>query len=159
MSLTIKDDIWFMENALKSAEIAEKEGEVPVGALIVDGMGNILAQAHNKKEKNKNALLHAEMICIEEASKKIKDWRLNDLTLYVSLEPCPMCMAALVQARIGRVVFGAYDRKGGAISIGLNLHSNKKLNHQFAVTGGVKHFECSKIMSDFFKMRRNLYNS
>jgi tRNA(adenine34) deaminase len=97
------------------------------------------------------------MLCLVEGAKKIQNWRLSDCTLYVTLEPCPMCLTALVQARVKNCVFGAYDSKGGALSLGYHLHQDKRLNHQFSMMGGVKHFECSRLLSQFFKQRRNSY--
>jgi len=98
-------------------------------------------------------------LVMQEASEKIRNWRLEDTILIVTLEPCPMCLAAMQQSRIGAVVFGAYDPKGGAISLGYNLHQDSRLNHQFSVLGGIKSYECGKILSKFFKERRNGYTA
>lgn len=155
--IRIQDDLWFMDLALKQAEVAYKEKEVPVGALLVSKDGEILSQKYNLKEAHHNPTAHAEVLSIIEATKKIASWRLTDATLYVTLEPCPMCLAAMVQARIKRCVFGAYDSKGGALSLGYHLHKDVRLNHRFAITGGIRHFECSKLLSQFFKERRLSY--
>lgn len=133
---------------------AEKLGEVPVGAIILDPAGKIIAKAYNTKEDQQNPCHHAEILAIEMASKKLKNWRLTDCELFVTLEPCPMCMGAIIHSRIKNVFFGAYDTKAGAVSLGFNLHQSKKLNHKVNVSGGFKHLECSKQLSDFFRRRR-----
>ncbi|MCK5882804.1 MAG: tRNA adenosine(34) deaminase TadA [Bacteriovoracaceae bacterium] len=151
------DDLWHMDSALTEAERAFSMDEVPIGAVIVDPHGRVLVETHNLKECNNNPLGHAELIAIREASEQVKNWRLENCTLYVTLEPCPMCLAAMVQSRIGRLVFGAYDPKGGAISLGYNLHKDMRLNHSFEVIGGIKHHSCSKILSKFFRQKRSRY--
>lgn len=155
--MTLKDDLWFLKIALEEAEKAYKLDEVPIGAVIVNDKSEIISKAHNLKEKNFNPCGHAEIIAITEAAQKQKDWRLIDCTMYVTLEPCPMCLAALVQARIKRLVFGAYDSKGGALSLNYRLHNDQKLNHQFQVLGGLEHFQCSRIISNYFKAKRTEY--
>ncbi len=154
---TLQDHLWFMNIALEEAELAYKASEVPVGAVLVSPDGAIISKKFNLKETQFNPTGHAEILCLEDAGKKIQNWRLSDCTLYVTLEPCPMCLSAMVQARVGRCVFGTYDSKGGALSLGYHLHQDKRLNHQFSMMGGVKHFECSKLLSQFFKDRRNVY--
>ncbi|MBL7665451.1 MAG: nucleoside deaminase [Bacteriovoracaceae bacterium] len=151
-------DVWFMKIALEEAENAFKSSEVPVGAIIIDERENILVRTSNQKENAKNPCGHAEILAIQEAAKKIGNWRLEKCTLYVTLEPCPMCLGALAQARIGKLCFGAYDPKGGAISLGYNLYKDKRLNHRYPVMGGILHYDASKLMSDFFKLRRPNYN-
>jgi tRNA(adenine34) deaminase len=150
----MKNDIWFMNLALAQAEHAYKLDEVPVGAIIVDSAGKVIASKHNEKEKNHNPLGHCECLAIQEACKHIKNWRLSDCTLYVTLEPCIMCMGALSQSRIKKVVFGAYDKKGGALSLGYTINKEKKINHRFSIVGGVEHYKCSQILSRFFKEKR-----
>ena len=157
MKLTLSDDLWFMTLAQEQAEMAYRSQEVPVGALIVSPEGEILSKQFNQKEASLNPTGHAEILSIVEASKRLGNWRLNDCSLYVTLEPCPMCLAAMVQSRIGRCIFGAYDPKGGAISLGYRLHQDRRLNHRFSIVGGIKHFECSKILSQFFRERRATY--
>ena len=152
-----KDANWYMGLALEEAEKAFRLGEVPVGACIVDPAGKLVLKTHNLKEKIFDPTGHAEVIAIREASVEKKTWRLTGHSLYVTLEPCCMCMGAISQARIANVIFGAYDPKGGAISLGYNIHKNEKLNHQFNVVGGAKHYECSKIISDFFRLKRRQY--
>ncbi len=148
---------WHMDTALNQAEKAYKRLEVPIGAVLIGPNKEVLSIAHNLKEEHKNPLHHAEMLCIEEASQKLGNWRLMNCTLFVTLEPCPMCMSAINQARIKNVIFGAYDPKGGALSLGHSLHHNKHLNHRVNVLGGFKHFECSQILSQFFRERRSSY--
>lgn len=143
------------EEALKAASIKE----VPVGACIVDEHGNLVSKAHNLKEANFDPTGHAEMIVIKNAATELKRWRLSDCTLYVSLEPCPMCISAMIQARVKRLVFGAYDRKGGAISLGLNIHQNPQLNHSLKVVGGLLHHKNSRLLSNFFRQLRSGYQN
>ena len=143
-----------MKTALYLANSAYSEGEVPVGSVVVDSSGKVIGEGKNTKEKNKDASLHGEMVAMKMAAQSLKDWRLNDCTLYVSLEPCPMCFAAMVQFRIGALFFGAYDKKGGALSLGFPFHKDSRLNHNFPVTGGLLHYECSKVLSDFFRQMR-----
>ncbi len=156
MKLT-SDDLWHMDSAIREAERAYSIDEVPIGAVIVDPHGQVLAETHNLKERTNNPLGHAELLAIREACEQLKNWRLEECTLYVTLEPCPMCLAAMVQSRIGRLVFGAYDPKGGAISLGYDLYKDERLNHSFEVIGGVKHHPCSKLLSTFFKSKRTTY--
>jgi tRNA(adenine34) deaminase len=156
---TLPDHFWFMGIALEEAEKAYRSQEVPVGAILVSPTGDILSKQFNLKEINYNPAAHAEILCISEAAKKIQNWRLSDCTLYVTLEPCPMCLSAMGQARIRQCVFGAYDSKGGAISLGYEVHKDKRLNHQFSVLGGIRHYECSRLLSQFFRERRTSYRS
>lgn len=158
MSKIINDHLWLMDEALKEADKAYREDEVPIGAVIVDPAGTILSRAHNHKEKAHNPCGHAEILAITEACKKINNWRLIDCSMYVTLEPCPMCLSALVQTRIGHLYFGAYDAKGGALSLNYNFYKDQKLNHSFPVTGGLRHFECSRLLSTFFKEKRSSYS-
>jgi tRNA(adenine34) deaminase len=157
MKTDLSDQLWFMSLAIEQAELAYKLQEVPVGAVLVSPDGEVLSKQHNLKESHFNPTGHAEILTLIEGAKKNQNWRLSKCTLYVTLEPCPMCLAAMVQARIKQCVFGAYDGKGGALSLGYTLHQDKRLNHQFSVVGGIKHFECSKVLSQFFKERRNTY--
>ena len=156
--MNISEYEWYMSKALDQAQIASSMDEVPVGALIVSADGKELGAAGNEKESLKNPCAHAEILAIQRACEKMENWRLTGCTLFVTLEPCPMCLAAMIQARIERLVFGAYDTKGGALGLGYNLHNDSRLNHRFSVVGGIRHFECSKIMSDFFRRKRDGYN-
>jgi tRNA(adenine34) deaminase len=155
--MKFEDKLWLMDEALIEAEKAYREDEVPIGAVIIDSNGTVLSRTHNKKEKVFNPCGHAEILAITEAAKKISNWRLVNCSLFVTLEPCPMCMAALVQSRISNLYFGAYDPKGGALSLNYNFHNDKRLNHNFNVCGGLKHYECSKILSTFFREKRSNY--
>ena len=150
----MNEHAWFMQLALEEADKAWRLAEVPIGAVVVSPSGEVLAAAHNLKESAHNATGHAELLAIQEASRKLGDWRLLDCRLYVTLEPCPMCLSAIGQARVKQVIFGAYDPKGGAISLGYPLHKDVRLNHRFAVMGGVMHYECSRKLSQFFRERR-----
>ena len=152
-----KTDPWYLKLALEEANKAFSLGEVPVGCVIVNQENQILSSSHNLKEKTNDPCGHAELIAIREAAAKLGNWRLTGCRLFVTLEPCSMCMGAIINARLKDLVFGAYDMKGGAISLGFNLHQNPGLNHRVNVVGGLEHYECSKLISDFFKQRRSLY--
>lgn len=148
-----------MSVALDMAEKARQFNEVPVGAVLVGADGALLAKKYNTKEYDANACHHAELLAISEASQKLSSWRLIDCSLFVTLEPCVMCMGAIIHARLKNVYFGAYDPKGGAISLGFNIHRNGKLNHQIGVYGGFKHRDCAKVLSDFFRAKRSQYKA
>jgi len=150
----MKDDLWFMRKSLELADKAQLLGEVPVGAIIIDSDGKVCSEAFNLKEKNNDPTGHAEIIGIRDACEKRGDWRLDSCTLYVTLEPCPMCLGAIIHSRIQRIVFGAYDYKGGAFSCGYQMGLDGKLNHRIQVQGGLLGYSCSKILSDFFRLRR-----
>ncbi len=153
------DILWNMNLALEQADLAYTKGEVPIGAICVAKDGKLLSAAHNLKESTPNPCGHAEILALTSAAKELGEWRLLDSTLYVTLEPCPMCLDAARQARVGHVIFGAYDKKGGAISLGYNLHKDSRLNHKFNIVGGVFHFKCSNILSTFFKQKRSSYKN
>ena len=146
-----------MKQALALAEEAAQLGEVPVGAVIVQDQA-IIAEGYNRRECEKNALRHAEILAIEQACKTLGGWRLPRCTLYVTLEPCPMCMGAIINARIERVVFGAYDPKAGCCGSVLDLMAYP-FNHKAQIVGGVLEEECSQKLKDFFlclrKKRKN----
>ena len=141
----------FMRQAILQGELARDEDEVPVGAIIVRN-GEIIAKAYNTREYGKNALYHAEIKAIDEACKVLGGWRLVGCTMYVTLEPCPMCAGAIINARIERVVFGAPDHKAGAFGTMINLTDYPLFKPQ--ITGGVLQEECAKMLSDFFKAKR-----
>lgn len=146
---------YFMGEALLCAEQALNQGQVPIGALIVH-KGKIIAQAYNKRDESQICWHHAEMIVLDEACQKLKNWRLSDCTLYSTLEPCFMCAGAIYQARIGCVVFGALDPKHGAMGSLYSLQHDYRLNYQPRVLSGVLKTECSEILKKFFqKLRRN----
>lgn len=143
----------FMTAALKEAQKAFLEDEVPIGAVIVKD-GKIIAKAHNLREKRNIATYHAEIIAIEKACKKLNGWRLDDCELYVTLEPCIMCAGAILNARIKKVYFGAKEPKGGACQSRFDLLSSGALNWQTECIGGVMEEECSQIITDFFRKKR-----
>ena len=146
-------DQHFMRQAMKLASQAEALGEIPVGALVVAN-GVIIGQGYNQSITLHDPSAHAEMIAIREAGKALTNYRLLDCTLYVTLEPCPMCAGLLVHSRINRIVYAADDLKTGAAGSVFNLVANDKLNHQIVVTKGVLAEECSAMLSNFFKRRR-----
>jgi tRNA(adenine34) deaminase len=146
------DDI-FMEVALEEARAARLAGEVPVGAVITRG-NDILARAHNLPIALHDPSAHAEIMAIRAAANVMTNYRLVETTLYVTLEPCIMCCGAIVQARIGRLVFGARDAKSGAVVSLYHLLDDGKLNHQVAITEGVRGDACAEIMSGFFREKR-----
>ena len=144
-----------MRAALAEARQAFEEGEVPVGAVIVHG-GRVIAAAHNQREALRDPTAHAEMIAITQAAEALASWRLIDCTLYVTLEPCPMCAGAIVQARLPAVVYGAADPKAGACQTLYQITGDPRLNHQTHVTAGVLLEECRSILQEFFAQQRAL---
>ena len=146
-------DLEFMRLALREAEQAFNEGEVPVGAVLVLN-GEIIASAHNTRESGLDPTAHAEVIVMREAAQKIKNWRLTGATLYVTKEPCVMCSGTMINARLSRLVYGCSDSKGGAVNSLYQLLSDKRLNHQVEVVSGVLEDECAELLKSFFKERR-----
>jgi tRNA(adenine34) deaminase len=146
-------DAQSMRLALREAEAAAAEDEVPIGAVILRG-GQVIASAHNQREQLRDPTAHAEMIAITQAAGVLGDWRLEDCTLYVTLEPCPMCAGAIVLARIPRVVYGAADPKAGAAQSLFQLLSDARLNHRAEVTAGVLAEECGALLTRFFEQKR-----
>ena len=145
----------FMKQALKEARKAAEKLEVPVGCVIVKD-GKIIARAHNLKETKTDTTKHAEILAIQKASKKIESWRLLDCEMYVTLEPCPMCAGAIIQARIKKVYIGAMDEKTGACGSVLNLFNDYKFNHKVEVETGIEKEECEKTLKEFFKKLRKI---
>lgn len=145
-----------MEMALEEAEQAEDEDEVPIGAVIVSFEKGVIARAHNQREQLHDPTAHAEMIAITQAAEMLKSWRLENCVLYVTLEPCPMCAGAIVQARIPLVVYGALDPKAGACHSLYQLTNDERLNHRAQTIGGVLAERCSAILSRFFAAKRQL---
>lgn len=143
----------FMRLALQQAEAALEVDEVPVGAVVVHE-GVVIAEAHNQRETLNDPTAHAEMIAITQAAESLNSWRLLDCTLYVTLEPCPMCAGAIVQSRIPCVIYGASDPKGGACDTLYQITSDIRLNHQALVLGGVLQPECGTILTEFFRKHR-----
>jgi len=144
---------YYMQEALKEAKMAEKKGEVPIGCVIVCD-SEIIVRTHNLREELQTTASHAEMLAIDKANKIVGSWRLEECTLYATLEPCAMCAGTLLQSRIKAVVFGAYDAKGGCTGTIYNLLSEEKFNHQAQVIGGVLAAECGTILTNFFKKLR-----
>lgn len=152
MMTKFSEDI--MRLALKEAEAAQAIGEIPVGAIIVDSNNNVIAKGYNLREKRQLPTAHAELVAVEEACTKLGTWRLEDCSIYVTLEPCPMCMGVLLQARIKKIFFGAFDPKAGACGSTMDLSDNKKLNHRIVVLGGILEEESSEILKKFFQNLR-----
>lgn len=148
-----EQDIYFMELALDEARLAFSEGEVPVGAVLVSE-GNIISKAHNTRETSKDPTAHAEILAIRTGVERGDSWRLSKAALYVTKEPCVMCAGAMVNARIGRLVYGCRDEKGGAVDSLYHLLSDKRLNHQVEIVSGVFESECAELLKKFFQERR-----
>ena len=145
-------DLDYMYFAIDEAKKARVMDEVPIGAVVVQN-GEIIARAHNLRETNHSPLAHAEILAIKQASEYLDGWRLLGCTLYVTLEPCPMCAGAIINARIPRVVFGAYDKKAGAFGTLYNL-AEGKLNHTPEIAGGMLETECASLLPNYFKQKR-----
>jgi len=151
--IDLQSDQFFMGEALRQALKAYEAEEVPVGAVVVRN-GRIIARAYNQVELLKDATAHAEMLAVTQAEQAVGDWRLNDCTLYVTKEPCPMCAGALVHVRMGRVVYGAADTKAGAAGTAMNLLHFPTLNHRSEITAGVREPECRNLLRAFFAEQR-----
>lgn len=143
-----------MRQAIEIAQEVKSSGDVPVGALIVNKAGEILSSGKNEREKDNDPTAHAEIVAIRKASEKIGRWRLDDLTLIVTLEPCVMCAGAILQSRIKRLVFGAFDQKAGAVGSTLDVIRDTRTLSKVEVIGGVMKDQCSQILSDFFSTKR-----
>lgn len=154
----INIDEKFMKQALKEANKAYLKDEVPIGAVLVKN-GKIIARGYNNRESKLDPTGHAEIIAIRKAAKKLQNWRLEETTLYVTIEPCSMCAGALVWSRVGRIVYGAKEPKGGALGSSYHLYEQKNLNHYPTVTAGVLEKECSLLISSFFKKKREQKNN
>jgi tRNA(adenine34) deaminase len=147
---------YFMQLALQEAEAAAEEGEVPVGAVIVHDERRVIASDHNRREQLHDPTAHAEMLAITQAAEALGSWRLDSCTLYVTLEPCPMCAGAIVQARMPKVVYGADDPKSGAVQSLFKMLNDVRLNHQCSVVSGVLAAPCGNVLSRFFQQQRML---
>jgi tRNA(adenine34) deaminase len=147
-------DSHYMELALQQARLAPLIGEVPVGAVLVHN-GEVVAAAHNYREVSQDPTAHAEILVIRKAAEQLKTWRLTDTTLYVTLEPCPMCAGAIVQSRILRLVFGAWDPKAGACGSIFDIPAEGRLNHRVTVTGGLLEEESRALLQNFFQAKRD----
>lgn len=159
LDLTLTDrshpfHLMHMELALAEADAAAAEAEVPVGAVIVSLDRGVIAAAHNQREQLQDPTAHAEMVAITQAAGSLRSWRLEGCVLYVTLEPCPMCAGAIVQARVPLVVYGAADPKAGACDSLFRLTSDPRLNHRARVIGGVLADRCAAVLTDFFAARR-----
>ena len=143
----------FMREALGEAQISLQQDEVPIGAVVVKN-GAVIARAHNTRNRSRNAVEHAELVAIERACKQLNDWRLTGCDLYVTLEPCVMCLGACYNARISNVYFGAYDVSGNGC-VQLSEMIGRTLNHELSIHGGVLADECSQILTNYFKSKRN----
>lgn len=152
-----KHELW-MRKALHEAKKAQAKNEVPIGCVIVQH-DLIIARGHNLRETGKNPTGHAELLAIQKAARKLKAWRLLDCTLYVTLEPCTMCMGAIILSRIPNVVFGCYDPKGGAAGSLYDFSTDSRFNHQVDCISGVLEQECSAILKEFFSTLRKLKRS
>lgn len=148
-----RDYEYYLAEAIKEASRAEESGDIPIGCVIVDGK-RIIARAHNQVELLKDATAHAEMIALTQAEEYRGDWRLEDLVLFVTKEPCPMCAGAIRQTRIGKVVFGAYAPLDGAAGSVINLLDNPSLGGKIESVGGVKEEECRALLQNFFRRLR-----
>lgn len=146
-------DHQFMSEALELAAKAEASGEVPVGAIVVY-QGQIIGRGYNRVITDLDPSAHAEMVAVREAARHLGNYRMLDTTLYVTLEPCPMCAGMLVHSRVRRIVFGAYDEKTGAAGSLMNIAQDARLNHQLEVSGGIMADACAQRLADFFKHRR-----
>ncbi len=152
MSYT-EQDIYFMFLALNEAKIAFDQGEVPVGSVLVKD-NIIIGKSHNLREIYNDPTGHAEIIALREGAKNIGNWRLSEATLYVTKEPCIMCAGAMINARLGKLVYGCKDEKGGAVDSLYNILSDSRLNHQIEVVSGVLEDECAELLKRFFQARR-----
>jgi tRNA(adenine34) deaminase len=148
----------FMRMATEAAKIAQDNGDVPIGAVIIH-KDRVIAKAYNQREQLNDPTAHAEIIALTQAAAALENWHLNGCTIYVTLEPCPMCAGALVLARIDRLVYGCADPKAGACGSLYNIVQDNRLNHRLDVTAGVLENECSQLLQDFFKLRRTENNS
>jgi len=154
MSITKQTHIKFMNSALEEAKKAGQKDEVPVGAVVVTEKGKILSSAHNRVIGLCDPTAHAEILAIREAASKVQNYRLLNTTLYVTVEPCIMCMGAIIHARISIVVFGAFDPKWGAAGSLYNFSNDTRLNHQLEIVPGVCEDECKELMQNFFRSKR-----
>ena len=148
-----KEDQLYMKVAIEQAQIAKENGDVPIGAVIVY-QNQIIGRAYNQREQLQDPTAHAEIIALTQAAAFIESWRLHGCTMYVTLEPCPMCAGALVLARIDRLVYGCDDPKAGAVKSLYNIATDERLNHIINVTSGVLAEECSALLQHFFRRRR-----
>jgi len=145
-----------MQKAIQLAAVAAKRGDVPVGAIMVNAQGQVISTAHNRKEQDQDPTAHAEILAIRDASQSLKTWHLEDCTLYVTLEPCPMCTGAIIQARLGLLVYGADDPKSGTIRTVFNLPDSPASNHRLKVIAGILEATCREQLQTWFAQQRRL---
>ena len=148
------DEQKFMQLALHEAKKAKSKDEIPIGAIVVN-QGKVIGRGHNMKELAGDPTLHAEMIALKQAAQYFSSWRLENCSLYVTLEPCPMCAGALLQARIEKLVFGAFDKKAGACGSLYNLVQDERFNHMIEIKSGIMAEQSKKLLQDFFQKLRN----
>ncbi|MDZ8189802.1 MAG: tRNA adenosine(34) deaminase TadA [Nostoc sp. ChiSLP02] len=145
----------WMSRALELAKAAGDAGEVPVGAVIINSSGNEIAEAENRKERDRDPTAHAEILALRAAATSLQNWHLNDCTLYVTLEPCPMCAGAIVQARLGLLVYGVDDTKTGAVRTVTNIPDSAASNHRLQVIGGILESACRQQLQAWFATKRS----
>jgi tRNA(adenine34) deaminase len=151
----MQTDEQYMRLALVEAEEAARVMDVPVGSIVVDAEGTVIGSGRNRREIDRDPTAHAEIVALRQAAARLGTWRLHGATLFATLEPCPMCAGALVNARIARVVYGCDDPKAGALRSLFSLGEDPRLNHRFAVSSGVLRDECARLLSDFFATLRS----
>ena len=154
ISLSQKEKINWMKRLLSKAKVVGERGEVPIAAIILDNKGRCIGYGRNRRESMKDPLGHAELVALRQASWIINDWRFNDCTLIVNLEPCPMCAGALVQARMGKIIYASEDPKRGALGGTLNLAEHKSAHHKMLIERGIMEEESRKLIIDWFKKKR-----
>jgi tRNA(adenine34) deaminase len=152
--VAVADDVAFMELALEQARAALEHDDVPIGAVVVSGDKEVLASARNERELRRDPTAHAEILALRTAAEKVGSWRLENTTMYVTLEPCPMCAGALVLARVARLVYGPQDPRAGAAYSLYNIVQDPRLNHRLEITTDVLSEECSALLTTFFSQRR-----
>jgi len=156
IALSQEEKIKWMTRLLSKAKLVGERGEVPIAAVILDKRGRCIGYGGNRREAMKDPLGHAELVALRQASLINNDWRFNDCTLIVNLEPCPMCAGALIQARMGRIIFGSGDPKRGALGGTMNLAEHKSAHHKMLIEGGIMEKKSKKIIVDWFKEKRIL---
>ena len=154
MDETGAKDVALMRLALDEARLALDHDDVPVGAVVVDAQGNVLGRGHNRREVDGDPVAHAEVEALRAAAAAVGHWRLDGTVLYATLEPCAMCAGALVNARVSRLVYGAWDHRFGAVDSVLQICTDPRLNHRLEVQAGVLEPECRQLLQDFFRVRR-----
>lgn len=154
-ALALPQQLLWMDRLLRLAQQAGRLGEIPVAAVLLDARGRALGWGSNRRERQRDPLGHAELVALRQASACRSDWRFNDCTLLVTLEPCPMCAGALIQARVGRVIYAAADRKRGALGGCLDLAADPSAHHHMAVEAGLRQAEAERLLASWFRQRRH----